>query len=161
LVEHQLPKLRVAGSIPVVRFGLMTRSARETRLFTAVTLLGIAVVGIVALVLVGLWRGGNDNLAGWVTTGIVMAVLFFGGDLLGLERRFQQARTRTRVAVVVAALVLAIGGGAAYLAWPGSASWYLAALPALPAVLVSTWFSPVTEDEVRGFDGSDGPWSAP
>src|SRR4051812_9642642 len=110
----------------------MTRSARETRLFTAVTLLGIAVVGIVALVLVGLWRGGNDNLAGWVTTGIVMAVLFFGGDLLGLERRFQQARTRTRVAVVVAALVLAIGGGAADLCRPGASGGDFAGPPAPP-----------------------------
>src|SRR3954471_24848777 len=104
----------------------MTRSARETRLFTAVTLLGIATFVVVTLVVVALWRRGNENLAGWVTTGVVMAALFFAGEALGLERRFQQARGRTRIAVVLATLAVAVAGGVTYLAWPGSGSWYLA-----------------------------------
>ena len=136
------------------------RTRRERRLYVAVTLLGIVALGVLGLVLVALWRRGNDNLAGWVTTAVAGLALYGVTELLELEQRFQRARPRVRMLTVLGTVLLAVAGGLVYVAWPGADSWYLAALPALPALVVCSWFPP-PEDEVGGFSGGDGPWSAP
>ena len=58
------------------------------------------------------------------------------------------------------ALAFAIGGGIVYLLLPGTASWYLAALPTIPAVLILLSF-PRDENQAGGSGSGDGPWTAP
>jgi hypothetical protein len=82
LVEHQLPKLRVAGSIPVVRSSLFKpklaslpsrqeeRMAAPERRYGGLTLGGILVlVGIIVVVIWSFWIGLIIALIGLVAFG--------------------------------------------------------------------------------------------
>jgi peptidoglycan/LPS O-acetylase OafA/YrhL len=134
---------------------------REPPLFWALACLAIACVAVAVVLLRALWSSADSNVAAWVTTFVVMGAGFIVVSALGLDKRFRRASSRTQCVVVSFSLLLAIAGGVVYLLWPGPASWYLATLPGLPAILVATFFVDDREDGAGSFDSGDGPWTAP
>jgi hypothetical protein len=138
----------------------MSGSARVRRLHWAVGILGVVTGSVVVVVLVRLWTSADPNLAAWITSFVVYGVCYAIWELLDLSAAFRNASPRTQWLAIALALVLAIGGGLVYVLWPGSASWYLASLPAIPAFLILLSF-PERDDSSRAGDVGDGPWTAP
>jgi undecaprenyl pyrophosphate phosphatase UppP len=137
------------------------RPARERRLVGAVVALCIACAAILTVVLLHLWSTGDQNVAGWVTTFVVVGAAFLAWEALGFEKAYRRTSRRRQWSVIALTLALALGGSVAYVLWPGTASWYLASLPGIPAVLVLMSF-PRNDDERAGpVDFGDGPWTAP
>ena len=135
------------------------RTTRERRLIWAVVALGSVCAAIVTVVLVRLWSETDGNVAGWVTTFVVFGAAWVLWEALGLEDGFRRSSRRTQWFVIALMLVLAIAGSLIYVLLPGTASWYLASLPAIPALLVVLSFRSEESTPSGGF--SDGPWSAP
>jgi peptidoglycan/LPS O-acetylase OafA/YrhL len=136
------------------------RTARERRLRWAVGILCTVSAVIVTIVVVRLWSSTDQNVAGWITGFVITGAAWAAWESLGLSAAIRRASRRTQWIVIALALAFAIGGGVVYVLWPGTASWYLAALPAIPAILVSLSLA----DESRPADSGDigdGPWTAP
>ena len=102
-------------------------TANERRLMWAVVALPIACAAGVTVVLVHLWSTIDQNVAGWITTFVVLGAAFLVWEAFGLDDAFRRAGRRTQRLVIVFVLLLALGGSLAYVFWPGTASWYLAA----------------------------------
>ena len=139
----------------------MRRTVRERRLLWAVGVLVAVSVVVITIVLVRLWSSTDQNVAGWITGFIVLGAVWAVWEALGLSAAFRRASRRTQWIVIVLALAFAVGGGIVYLLLPGTASWYLAALPTIPALLIVMSFPP-DENQPGGSGGAgDGPWTAP
>jgi len=136
------------------------RTVRERRLLWAVGVLVTVSVVVVTIVLIRLWSSTDQNVAGWITGFVVLGAVWAVSEALGLSAAFRRASRRTQWIVIVLALAFAIGGGIVYLLLPGTASWYLAALPTIPAVLILLSFPP-DENQAGGSGSGDGPWTAP
>lgn len=126
----------------------------------ALVALGSACAVVVTVVLVRLWSRGDQNIAGWVTTFVVFGAAWLFWEALGLGDAFRRASRRRQWIMIVLTLALAMGGSLVYVVLPGTASWYLAALPAIPALLVLLSF-PRSEQGGGPLDVGDGPWTAP
>jgi hypothetical protein len=127
----------------------------------AVVALSVVCSAVVIFFLLHLWSTGDQNLAGWITYFVVFGAAMLVWDVIGLEKAFRRSSRRAQWFVIAGAVALALGGGVAYLFLPGTTSWYLASLPAIPALLVLLSF-PRHEDETAGpADFGDGPWTAP
>jgi peptidoglycan/LPS O-acetylase OafA/YrhL len=134
---------------------------RARRLRVAVVTLGAVAAVVLVLMLVRLWQSANGNVAGWITTFVVFGAIWLGAEVLGLDRAFVRASSRTRWLVVTAGLALALGGGIVYVLWPGTASWYLAYLPSIPVTLLVIWSAQDENAEPGPPSYTDGPWGAP
>jgi len=121
----------------------------------------VAIVAIVAAGLVGLWLLVGGNVAGWVTSFVVILAGFFVAELLGLEHVFSRFTKRGQWIVIGIAVAVAAGGSAGYLLFPGTASWYLFPLLALPLLLILSWLRSADESSSGPIDLGDGPWTAP
>jgi hypothetical protein len=139
----------------------MRRPARERRLWWAVGTLCTVSAVVVTIVLVRLWSSTDQNVAGWITGFVVFGAAWAVWEALGLSAAFRRASRRTQWVVIVLAFAVAIGGGIVYLLLPGTASWYLAGLPTIPALLILLSFPPDENQPERSGGVSDGPWTAP
>jgi hypothetical protein len=139
----------------------MSRSARVRRLRWAVGIFGAIAAGIVALVLGRLWTSADPNVAGWVTTVVAYGAAYAAWEMFELSGAFRRSSGRTQRVVIAAALALAIGGGVFYVLVPGPVTWYLAALPVIPAFLILMSFPDSGEESSTGDFGDGGPWTAP
>ena len=122
---------------------------------------GIGVAVLVAGVVFLWWRVGG-NIAGWVTGFVVFGLAVLVSELVEAGEAFSAASKRVQRTVIARAVVFAIAGSVAYVLWPGTTSWYLASLPAIPLLLVLTWLDHEAPGSAQpgGFTG-DGPWTAP
>jgi len=136
-------------------------TANERRLMWAVVAFSIVCAAGVTVVLVHLWSTIDQNVAGWITTFVVLGAAFLVWEAFGLDDAFSRAGRRAQRLVIVLVLLLALGGSLAYVFWPGTASWYLAALPGIPLVLVLLSFEWRGEHDLGPLDLGDGPWTAP
>jgi hypothetical protein len=117
----------------------------------------VVIAGVVFL----WWRVGG-NVAGWVTTFVVIGLAFLLAEVVGAGEAFSAASKPTQRTIIVGALVLAAAGSGAYVLWPGTTSWYLSALPAIPILLVLDWLRGDEESESgQPAEFTDGPWTAP
>jgi hypothetical protein len=89
------------------------------------------------------------------------AAAFFLAELLVLERRFLGLSTRGQRLVIGLAVVIAAGGSVGYALLPGTTSWYVFPLLALPVLLIVDWLRGDDESQPGPIDFSDGPWTAP
>ncbi len=119
------------------------------------------IVAVVASALICLWWLVGGNVAGWVTTVVAFLTGMFVAELLGAEQAFSRLTKRGQRIVIAVAVVVAAGGSVGYVLLPGTASWYLSALPAFPLLLILTWLRGDDEPELGPIDFSDGPWTAP
>jgi hypothetical protein len=115
---------------------------------------------VFTIVLVRLWSSADRNVAGWITGFVVTGAAWAAWEALGLSAAFRRASRRTQWIVIALTLAFAIGGRVVYVLWPGTTSWYLAALPAIPAILVSVSLADENRRAGSG-DVGDGPWTAP
>ena len=134
----------------------LTTVERPALLLVAAIGSAVVIAGIVVL----WWRVGG-NVAGWVTSVAVVGLAFLLTEVLGVGDAFAAASKRTQLAISAGALVLAAAGSIGYVIWPGTTSWYLAGLPAIPIILVLNWSSGDDSPSGQGSGFSDGPWTAP
>jgi peptidoglycan/LPS O-acetylase OafA/YrhL len=119
------------------------------------------VLGSVSAVVV-LWLTVGGNAAGWAT---FILLPLASGIVVGatdLDLHFLRLRKPVQTVVVAATVALALAGGIVYLFLPGTTSWWLLGLPAIPILLMAHWLG---EDSARdpssGGGVSDAPWMAP
>jgi peptidoglycan/LPS O-acetylase OafA/YrhL len=119
------------------------------------------IVVVAAFGIVSLWWLVGGNAAGWLTSLAAFAAAFFLAELLVLERRFLGLSTRGQRLVIGLAVVIAAGGSVGYALLPGTMSWYVFPLLALPVLLIVDWLRGDDESQPGPMDFSDGPWTAP
>jgi hypothetical protein len=121
-----------------------------------------ALVGVVlaAGLSADVWLVMGANAAGWITT-FIAAFAFMGVDaLLGAETWYKRApRARDRRVVLLGAFALAVCGSIGSIVWPGTLSWYLIGILAIPLMFVLLWGR--SDDDISPPGGADGPWTAP
>ena len=133
----------------------------DSRVTRNKVVLASVVVGSVATVVL-LWLTVGGNAAGWAT--FILLPLAFGivVGATDLDLRFLHLRKPTRTAVMAIALALAFAGGIVYLFVPGTTSWWLLGLAALPILFMEELLREDADgDSPPGGGISDGPWTAP
>jgi hypothetical protein len=127
-------------------------------------LAGLALTGcFVAAGLAYLWVRVGGNVAGWATVFVAFGGGFLIGDVIGVSDAFIHASARARQVLIGVGLVVAAAGSVGYALWPGTGTWYLSTVPAVPIVLMIGWLTKLdgNDDATSASEFTDGPWSAP
>ncbi len=123
--------------------------------------LASVVVGSVAVVVL-LWLTVGGNAAGWATFILLPSGFGLVVGATDLDLAFKRLPKAVQTAVMAVGVALALAGGIAYLFVPGTTSWWLLGLPALPIIFMESWLLEDSDGGTPSGGGiSDGPWTAP